>query len=359
MTRWDQSFPASDLISSILLVVPIISGALIAVTRTQRYMQKWAILFTASRELVAEIYKFRAGVLHYAPSAVGGDGSAEDEKDNTGAAPAGSPREVFTQMYQDVYRFVIENVGEDSIKEGSEPKWDTAESREAYIKVIRRYVKERLLPNGILAKTTSKQQEVNPKKKISPSKVAPEPMEGATAVVPMTTDDDDDDEDASSDGIVGDDFVGPILIETYIEHRLRPALRSAVSRSPGLAGALSRYELLAIVVASTGTLLAAINLATWVALTVTLGSTVTNVVQHKLLRPQLSSYNTAIRNLKGMQNMMDSLSVVNRRTRAVKGLCVGTVEDALILPVFSQTDMSALPMKAGGGGDEGEEGEKK
>eukprot|EP00747_Dinoflagellata_sp_TGD_P114568 gnl/TRDRNA2_/TRDRNA2_171955_c5_seq15.p1 gnl/TRDRNA2_/TRDRNA2_171955_c5~~gnl/TRDRNA2_/TRDRNA2_171955_c5_seq15.p1 ORF type:complete len:210 (-),score=33.92 gnl/TRDRNA2_/TRDRNA2_171955_c5_seq15:107-736(-) len=167
------------------------------------------------------------------------------------------------------------------------------------------------------------------------------------------------DEDTGSDdresGPVPDDFVGPILIETYIDYRLRPALRAAVAKSPPLAGSLSRYELLSIAFASLGTLLAAINLMTWIAVTVVLGSTVANIVQHKMLRPQLSSYNTAIRNLKGMRTMMESLSLVQRRTRAVKALCVGTVEDALMLPVFSQTDMSALPMKAGGGGDEGEE----
>ena len=54
-----------DVANIMLLVLPIISALLSALVSKKRYLHKWTVLHTTSRQFVAEIYRFRMKVAEY------------------------------------------------------------------------------------------------------------------------------------------------------------------------------------------------------------------------------------------------------------------------------------------------------
>ena len=75
----------------------------------------------------------------------------------------------------------------------------------------------------------------------------------------------------------------------------------------------------------------------WIALTVTIVSVLTAIVEFTQLRNQLVSCNLALRDLQNVLTWWDSLSLVRRRTPLVKQQIVSTTERAFISIVDAHT----------------------
>merc|ERR1719316_2194794 len=134
-----------------------------------------------------------------------------------------------------------------------------------------------------------------------------------------------------------------MTIETYIEYRSKRLLRLCESRCPHLAKMLSNLELLVILIGALGTLLAAIDNVRWVAVTVAASTSTMNIMQQEKYQERLASTNNAVRELRNNNMMMDSLSIVMKRTQEMKTICVGTVEAAILETTTSWTGLSVRP----------------
>merc|ERR1711959_637063 len=115
------------------------------------------------------------------------------------------------------------------------------------------------------------------------------------------------------------------------------------AKTPRLASSLNFYEKLALLFSAGGTLLAGLDLQVWIALTVALSTSLSNIVSYQMLQQRLMSHNTAIRELQNQVIWINSLSIVQRRTKEVKRLCVGTCETAVLDTVQAWTGMTARP----------------
>ena len=139
---------------------------------------------------------------------------------------------------------------------------------------------------------------------------------------------------------VEDDYLfGPLSVESYVIFRVRPLIERWEAQAARLAFRLNFIEILGFIINSSGAVLATgfANASEWVALTVAIGAVLTAIVEFTQLRNQLVSLNLALRNLQSLLVWWDSLSVVKRRTGAIKALVVGTTERAIIQVVDAQT----------------------
>lgn len=363
------TFDVAQICNTLLLLIPIISSIVGAVISKRRLLQKWAAMKAASAQIVAEIYKFRTVVIEYDPRAAGSGGAEESEEDGAaeGGADAGevfNSREVFVKRYQEINKFALDAVGDDSLKLQAAAKLDLSndQQKELFKQQLRKYVPREVL-GGHMKEVGGLPSPWScfPRKKSS-AKVAPHPGStqnaGKKAALKVATDDslgsipsEDLEDGAGGNGmkedelvdIEPDDFVSPMTIETYIEYRSKQLLKLCEDTCPPLAKKLSDYEMLVILSGATGTLLSALGFTRWVAVTVSFATVLMNIIQHQCLHQRLSSFNTALRELNNTKILMDSLSIVSKRTQEMKTLCVGTVENAMLETTTAWTGVSARP----------------
>jgi len=145
-----------------------------------------------------------------------------------------------------------------------------------------------------------------------------------------------------------DNYFSPMTIETYVQFRVKPLLNIVNSRTPVIAASNLRWTMLTLICTTVGTGLAAFGAKEWVVVSGGLATACTSISQHKKINERLLAYNTASVELQTMLVMMQSLSVVMRRTSATKTKCTECVENAILGTVFAGTSVT-VPTAAGGG----------
>jgi hypothetical protein len=376
----DTGFDFMETFQLTLLIIPVASSVLAAVISKKRLIQKWAAMSAASAQIVREIYCFRTDVMEYDPfskSAASGGGGEEAEEEEASAAEATpfNGREIFVRRYQEINKFALDQVGDDSLKRHANAFLDLNQElhKDIFKQRLRKYVPKEVLGGfqrvegapemaGALGKWFKRC--IFGKPKYADAQIHPDPNEKKP---------DPKDEPSASDMEAGelppppketgeakaitsiepDDFVSPCTIETYIEYRSKQLLNLCEAACPGLSKRLSDLEILVIFAGATGTIISALGYPRWVALTVAIATVIMNVMQHEMLQQRLSSTNSAIRELRNIKVHMDSLSIVSKRTQEMKTLCVNTVETAILETTTTWTGISARPtaVAEGGGGE--------
>jgi hypothetical protein len=126
---------------------------------------------------------------------------------------------------------------------------------------------------------------------------------------------------------VEDDYLfGALSVDSYVVFRTRP-LAERIEKTVGkLSIRLQVCDIVSFIVNATGSILAALQWTEWISFTVATVAVLTGIVEFTQLRNQVVSCNLALRDLQAIELMWDSLSLVNRRTPAVKAQVVGTTE---------------------------------
>jgi len=139
-----------------------------------------------------------------------------------------------------------------------------------------------------------------------------------------------------------DDYLaGPMSVDTYMVYRVRPLTERLQTKVNRLSFRLSVIDVAGFVIQSSGSVLAYFHFGEWVALTVALASVLQAFVEFMQLRDQVTSLNLALRDLQGLAIFWDSISIVRRRTPAVKMQVVSTTENAYQLVVNAHTTAAA------------------
>lgn len=235
--------------------------------------------------------------------------------------------------------------------------WQDTE-REKFTDMVHKHVKEKLHVDAEFWKKKSKAKKKGKKKKKGPVQVAPaDPAVGngeehapadAPAVVEKAADDGAD-EDPDSDELspLYDDLVSQMDIETYIECRVRPIVDYLEGRAPVMSQRFNGLEGGYLIASTTGAVLAIIGLADWVAVSVAIASTAMALNDYFYVPAQLGATNRALGQCHNLITWWDSLSLVQRKTRAVKLQCATTVEGSLLEMCNARTAVSAaLPSEA-------------
>eukprot|EP00746_Dinoflagellata_sp_MGD_P142839 gnl/MRDRNA2_/MRDRNA2_75748_c0_seq1.p1 gnl/MRDRNA2_/MRDRNA2_75748_c0~~gnl/MRDRNA2_/MRDRNA2_75748_c0_seq1.p1 ORF type:complete len:1059 (+),score=185.89 gnl/MRDRNA2_/MRDRNA2_75748_c0_seq1:157-3333(+) len=364
----EVNFDVGKFCKRTLLIVPVASSILASIMSKKRFIQKWAALKTASAQIVTEIYKFRTDVQEYDPRwqseiQAENDNDFQDEDGGPADNRIFNPREIFVKRFQEINKFALDRVGEDSLTLPPTSKLDLKDNaqKEIFKQQLRGYVPMEVLgqdsqiPRYFCCRPR-KSMQVHPQKQWNRSATSPDLQNENSGVGKLDENKQDDPEegrvavaanydahDAHVSQVEPDDFVSPMTIETYIEYRSKGLLRLCERTSPPLAKRLANLETMVIVTGALGTLLAALEQPRWVAVTVAAVTSMMNITEHEMLQQRLSSTNNAMRELTDNKIVMESLSIVAKRTQEMKTLCVGTVETAMLETTTSWTGMSARP----------------
>ena len=119
-------------------------------------------------------------------------------------------------------------------------------------------------------------------------------------------------------------------IDEYFSHRIVPLVRLYEYKAPLLNSRLTTLEVVSFIFTSFGALLAVINLAHWVAITVAIAASLESYISHSGLRQQRDILNKNIKEIQNMLTWWDSLTIVERRQLQNREKAVMTTEECFI-----------------------------
>eukprot|EP00931_Biecheleriopsis_adriatica_P061979 TRINITY_DN37305_c0_g1_i1.p1 TRINITY_DN37305_c0_g1~~TRINITY_DN37305_c0_g1_i1.p1 ORF type:complete len:893 (-),score=177.76 TRINITY_DN37305_c0_g1_i1:68-2746(-) len=139
-----------------------------------------------------------------------------------------------------------------------------------------------------------------------------------------------------------DDFVSSISTEAYVKFRLEPMHRLFSAQAPRLSRQLKAFQIAIIVLATAGTLLAALKLQVWIPVSVALGNALHAKMQSNGLIPHLQATNLGIMSMRNLLIYWRGLGLMERRMPHVRERVVRTLEAASLAEVASSLDGSGV-----------------
>ena len=141
-------------------------------------------------------------------------------------------------------------------------------------------------------------------------------------------------------------------MQAYIDARVRPYVEYLERRAPIMSCRGLILEHVAMIMNSTGAVLALFN-GEYIAITVAVASVSMAFLDYFYIPSQLAATNKALEDCHNLLLYWDSLSLVQRKTRAVKSKVCSTVEGAVLGLCQARTGVSsALPTEGDDGGGE-------
>jgi len=343
-----------ELLGLIMVLLPIIATFLGTIKSKVRPREKWSTCLMAANQIVCQIYYYRLRTDKYD---VNKPSSGDEEEEVSPKMKNAMARLDFVKTCAEIYSNAIST----EVSKGGALKIDKVAKlqhqreadRQTFQVILHRYVKEKLY--GLKVK--------EPKKKVTPkeakeAKAPPKKLKSKAEAAKMLADKkkaaekmlekekekkkDDGDDGGGSDFV--DDLVSQMDIETYIDCRVRPITDAIEKRAPTMSRRFNALEGLGLIANTSGAVLAIIELADWVAITVAIASVSMALNDYFYIPSQLAATNRAVQDLHNLLVWWDSLSLVQRKTRAVKLRCASTVEGAVLALCASRTAVSpALP----------------
>jgi len=299
----------------VLLMLPITTALVASILSKRRYVEKWAVLRMAMTQIISHIYQFRTQVGEYSNMPVQLDrdtDEAEDDQDKGQNSSEGSTRQNFVDNFNYLLHYGLSNVGEDSI--ATKVPLDITDHHSVHVfkKQMAEFV-DKVVLEGMAQRRNAHSQG---------SRGCFRFCCGRKRRVLV--------DDAAKVPVPPDDCISRMTIETYLTYRLQPLILIQKAKTPRLASLLSRLEVLVIMLNALATVFVAMDHKYFVNLIVIIVTVTGNLMQYLLIQQRLSSHNAAIRTLDSMNSLMASQSIVKRRTRKMKTLCVTTVESAVL-----------------------------
>ena len=354
----------SEALGTAMVIMPVATGLLSTLRSRLRYREKWSACMMAAHQVVSEIYKFRLRALEYDVDALAlVDDDGDGEADVNPKLREAQVRSDFVDRVADIYGSAVasEVSKGGALKHTSTTRLDCSvpEDRAVFQRSLARHV-ERKLYNRRPAKDPAQRE------RRQGGSVGRRRMPKATAVADAMV-------AAVEDGVAGvadnaagvgvggkpvaqlraievDDFVSPLSIETYIDHRVRPLAAYLEQRVPMLSRQLQGCEAIALLCNAAGACVAVVGHAEWVALAVAVSAAFNALADYFYLTSQVSAANGAMQDVHALLSWWDSLSLVQRKTRQARARAVETAENAILSAVGAMTAQSASA-KAGKGDD--------
>ena len=286
-----------------------------AVSDRLRPRRKWAVCLMASQQIVDQIYKYRMRTDKYDTQApLPGGEEGEEPVESFPKMREMMARKDFVDTCSRIYSEALKTeVGkEDALVAG---ELEALDQRDQFMVLVSAHVQTELHGIGTdpTAGSEQKQDEVDPNASRAPP----------------------------------DDLVSPMVLETYVDARVRGTAYLVRTRAAHLAS-LSRglhalglgAFLLSAVCAALGVAMRS-SLAAAVPLCVLLNWMAESVADYLYLPKQLEAANSALEDINNLLQWWDALSLLQRKTRAVKLKCVQTVEGATLAMCSARTALSA------------------
>ena len=167
-------------------------------------------------------------------------------------------------------------------------------------------------------------------------------------VTPMAPEEEEEGPDGEPDPNASrappDDLVSPMMVETYVDFRVRPYVDYLERRAPVIANRYRALELGGMLSNTTGAVLAVMGMADFIPITVATAALCMAVGDYFYVPAQLAASNSAMQDTQNLLNWYDGLSLVQLKTRQSKLKACMTMEGAALSLIAARTAMSpALP----------------
>jgi len=316
-----------SILGYVIVVLPLLSGIVATMTSRFRALQKWGVLRAAAFKSVTEIYKFRARVLEYdvvAPLAVNPETMEEAEGHNTQKrSTAYEARAHFVSEIQRIFSNVMDgDMNADAL-----------------------FFKGKLAPDGGPVDTDHSPLDKHVSDHIMHCRNFGGTKKARAALRSRYRDPSGDaNEEPRSDvgaadllSIELDNHLSPISIETYVEFRVKLLLAYYCEEGPRLSWWQAFLDMLSFLIIGLAAFFAILQMFDWVTMTVAVSSIIKNIDQHCSFGVRLTALNAAVRDIQNMMVWWDSLTVIDRRTRATKTRALMIVEAAALNEALAGT----------------------
>ena len=378
----------------IMILLPIVATFVTTLRAKVRPREKWGTCLMASHQVVCQIYKYRLRTLEFdvTPSPSSGDDEEEVEEIPPSQRESKARMDFVTSCTEIYSQAISTEVAKSGALQtfgiGKVPSYKNEDERNKALRILHRHVVKdlyhakhkggggggggaRAVLMGLFRRHRSAAVAMA---KDAAKKQAP----GAAAMADAAGLSDEDLLEQKASALLGggnsggggsgaatkapmkgtpvDDYTSPLTIESYVDHRVRP-ISDYLERRVQVTAAWSQIvEMVGLLASSSGAVLAIVGLASWIVLTVAITAVFSAVADYFYLASQLAATNRALEELHNLLTWWDSLSLVQRKSRAVKAKCVTIVEGAMLSLVQAKTSVSsALPGEKGDDGEEEEE----
>merc|ERR1712007_35974 len=134
---------------------------------------------------------------------------------------------------------------------------------------------------------------------------------------------------SANDALDVDDYVSALSCEAYVDCRLKPNLAEMEDKAPRLKNKTSFHDVTLVILATLGTLLAALGFREWVPVTVALGTAISASSTYLALQARLEVTNEGVAMLQNVMTYWEGLTIFDRRMPQVFEYVVGTLERVL------------------------------
>jgi len=365
-----------------MILLPILASFLGTIKSKVRPREKWSTCLMASHQIVCQIYYFRLRTANYDVLAPPADPEAPPIPMKTRHRLA---RMDFVKTTGEIYDTAISSEvskgGALKVKGTGKMQHQRESERAVFKELLLAHIRYKLHvnPNFYEQLSTRKRKKPQDKKK-KKNKVAPAAPAAPAAGAPAMENDEGEVEgggEAMATAAAGavaavaaaatggseaapveeedddltplmDDLVSVMDIESYIECRVRPIVNYLENRAPVMSRRFNVLEGTYLIASTTGAVLSIAGHADWVAVSVAVASTAMALNDYFYVPAQLGATNRALSQCHNLITWWDSLSLVQRKTRAAKTQAATTVEGALLDMCNARTAVSAaLPSEAG------------
>jgi len=397
MLSEESSSPLPDLSAQgySILMLPLLAALVSTVRARLRPREKWGTCLMAASQIVDQIYKYRLRTDKY-------DTQAAPPPDKDGNIPEISPkmretnaRQMFVETVGQIYSGAIST----EVSKGGALKMSNAvklqtqndEGRQQFESYLQGHIKNKLHAGneefkGAAAASLSKGQKKAQKEAQKQAKaMAASAATGAlakkggmlgkllggksnkiaAAMAAQATDMMDEEVKAGAQGVgVGgaadaeddtgggmdevDDMVSQMAVETYVACRVRSIADYLEKRAVVMSKRNQTLEFAIVAINTGSSVLSVVGYADYISISTAIASQCMALLDYFYIPSQLVTTNKALENCHNLLTWWDSLSLVQRKTRAVKKQCCLTVEGALLEMVGARTTVStALPGEQG------------
>ena len=131
------------------------------------------------------------------------------------------------------------------------------------------------------------------------------------------------------------------LHKRLLQHCVAPLIANVEATAPMLANLQQGFEILAFFLNTVGGALAAFSLVEWVALSVSCSTVASSVLDYFNVSSRVVAYNAAVQDLHNMLTYWNGMSMIEHRTRACKEHVVNVAESASLSLIAASTNTTA------------------
>lgn len=333
----------------IMVLLPIFSALMNGIRSRSRPREKWASCQMAAFQIVDQIYKFRLRTEAYDPNPP----PKEGEEDMPPVPPKQREkmsRAAFVAICQEIYSQAISKEvskgGSLNVNKTGRLDFDDKEQRKEFMGKLRQHVTVIVLGQSAPPPPATK------KAQVAPAPPDEEDFDDTEAEANKEAEKKADEEEDEEDGAVSyfDDLTKQMNVETYVDTRLRPMTEYFELRAPEMSRRYNLCEAMSIAANTAGAVLAVIDMAEWIAITVAVASVSMALEDYFYMPSQISENNRVLAECHNVLLWWDCLSLVQKKARSTKLRICLTCESSILSVISARTATSAaLP---GQGGEE-------